>query len=78
VLFRSPPTSIAVGGRRLERHWVHSLARDGHRNPYRVVAIRMGIWTLARGLASGILDVREARRHGAGPVTGNMVDLESG
>ena len=71
-------TAMLVGGRRLERHLVDSLTQDGHRNPDRAVAIRMGIWTLARGLASGILDVREGRRHGDGPATDNVVDLESG
>jgi hypothetical protein len=52
---------LMFGGRRLERHWLATLERDRHPHPLRTVAVRMGLLTVASGLASGIVDVREDR-----------------
>lgn len=53
---------FAIGRRQLEKRWLAALDRDGHRNPHRALAVRMGLISFAGTLPGRLVRVREGRR----------------
>jgi hypothetical protein len=54
--------SLAIGGRRIQKHWLARLTQAGHPHPHRALGLRMGLLAAATALPADLLAVAEARR----------------
>jgi hypothetical protein len=55
---------MILGRRQLEKRWLDRLRRTGHEHPYRALALRMGLLSLAGTLGSRLIAVHEAKNEG--------------
>ena len=52
---------MIAGRRQVEKRWLARLQRNGHEHPYRALALRMGLLSLAGSLPAKLLAAHEAR-----------------